>query len=246
MLALTYGLTKFESLLRLNQFIVVTDSTTVLHWSTMKDSGGTIRQWLDFIQQFNFKVMHQAGKTNINADLISRATHMDEPPPSEKDSITQGIQDMFPLPWKNLKIGAKPNLLEINQENASKVNNCSNSEYLPPSCKGKICTIVQPPWHLSGARADESSGPLLIGNFKGKILIDQTDLEKAQTEDSAIQMVKSWFNLNTGKIVDSKIDTSMFDEVHEDVLQLYKGKKTAQIDRCKHNKLYKVSLPPRE
>jgi len=65
----------------LNQFIVVTDSTTVLHWSTMKDSGGTIRRWLDYIQQFNFTVMHRAGKTNINADLISRATHMDDPPP---------------------------------------------------------------------------------------------------------------------------------------------------------------------
>jgi hypothetical protein len=151
---------------------------------------------------------------------------------------------MFPLPWKQLKIGVKPNLIEMNQVTLSTENNCPSSKYLPPSCKGKICTIVQPPWHLSGARADESSGPLLIGNFKGKILIDQTDLEKAQTEDSAIQMVKSWFNLNTGKIVDSKIDTSMFDEVHEDVLQLYKGKKTAQINRCKYNKICKVSLSP--
>jgi len=81
LLALLYGLTKFEPLLRLNQFVVVTDSTTVLHWSTMKDSRGTIRRWLDFIQQFDFTVMHRAGKTNINADLISRATHMDDPPP---------------------------------------------------------------------------------------------------------------------------------------------------------------------
>jgi len=109
LLALIYGLTKFEPLLRLNQFIVVTDSTTVLHWSTMKDSGGTIRRWLDYIQQFNFTVMHHAGKTNINADLISRATHMDDPPPSDTDSITQGNQDMFPLPWKQLKTGEKPN-----------------------------------------------------------------------------------------------------------------------------------------
>ena len=98
LLALLCGITKFEPLLRLNQFIVLTDSTTVLHWSTMKDSSGTIRQWLDFIQQFSFKVMHRAGKTNINADLISRAKHMDDP--SDKDSITQGNQDMFPLPWK--------------------------------------------------------------------------------------------------------------------------------------------------
>jgi len=31
LLALLYGITKFEHFLRLNQFIVVTDSTTVLH-----------------------------------------------------------------------------------------------------------------------------------------------------------------------------------------------------------------------
>ena len=101
LLALLYGLTKFEHLLRLNQFIVVTDSATVLHWSTMKGTGGTIRRWIDFIQQFNFRVLHRAGKTNVNADLISRATHVDAPPPSDVDSITQGNQEIFPLPWKN-------------------------------------------------------------------------------------------------------------------------------------------------
>ena len=60
--------------------------------------------------------------------------------------------------------------------------------------------------------------PPLIGTFKGKILIDQVDLEKAQTNDSALQMVRSWFNLKTGKIDEKKIDTSVFDEVHDDVL----------------------------
>jgi len=106
------------------------DSTTVLHWSTMKDSGGTFRRWIDFIQQFDFMVMHRAGKTTINADLISRATHMDDPPPSDADSITQGNQEIYPLPWKKLCTGAKPNLIENQQSDWSKVNNCS--EYLPP------------------------------------------------------------------------------------------------------------------
>ena len=167
-------------------------------------------------------------------------------PPSDKDSITQGNQDMFPLPWKNLQIGKKPSLIEMNQETMSKVNNCSSSKYLPPSCQGKICTIVQPPWHLSGARADESSGPPLIGNFQGKIVIDQVDLEKAQNEDSAIQMVKSWFNLKTGKIDENRIDTSTFEEVHEDVLQLYKVRKQLRLTDEKNNKLQQVSLSLRE
>ena len=81
LLALLYGITKLEHMIRLNRFIVVTDSTTVLHWSTMKDSRRTIRRWIDFLQQFDFAVAQRAGKTNINVDLISRATHMDDPSP---------------------------------------------------------------------------------------------------------------------------------------------------------------------
>jgi len=87
-------------------------------------------------------------------------------------------------------------------------------------------------------------GPPLIGTFKGKILIDQVDLEKAQNDDSALLMVKTWFNLHTGKVDEKKIDASTFEEVHEDVLQLYKVKKTAQVNRRKYNKLYQVSLSP--
>ena len=77
---------------------------------------------------------------------------------------------------------------------------------------------------MSGAPADEGSGPPLIGTFKGKILIDQVDLEKAQNEDSALQMVRSWFDIKTGKINENKIDT-----VHEDVLQLYKVRKQLRL-----------------
>ena len=107
LLALCYALTKYDHILRLSQFSVVTDSTTVLHWSTMKDTGGTIRRWLDFIQQFDFTVTHRSGKYNTNADLISRATHLSEPPPSDVDSITQGKGDIFPLPWKKVNYKKK-------------------------------------------------------------------------------------------------------------------------------------------
>ena len=82
---------------------------------------------------------------------------------------------------------------------------------------------------MAGARAKEGSEPPLIGTFKGKILIDQVDLEKAQNEDSALQMVKSWFNLKTGKVEEKKIDTSVFEEVHDDILQLYKVRKQLRL-----------------
>ena len=99
LLALMYGLQKYEHLLRWRKFVVITDSNTVLHWSTMKDPGGTIRRWLDFIQEFNFTVTHRAGKHNVNADLISRAQHMSEPTPSIEGTITQNNADVYELPW---------------------------------------------------------------------------------------------------------------------------------------------------
>ena len=42
-------------------------------------------------------------------------------------------------------------------------------------------------------------------------------------------MVRSWFNLKTGKVEKKKIDTSVFDEVHDDVLQLYKVRKQLRL-----------------
>jgi len=207
MLALVYGLTKYNHLLRLRKFVVITDSNTVLHWSTMKDTGGTIRRWLDFIQQFDFTVVHRAGKYNTNADLISRAKHMDEPNPSTEGSITQGKEDIYPLPWMSV----------------------NKSHYLPPSCTGKICSIVPIPWYLGTNKGEEGRGPPLIAPVKGNILIDSIDLEKAQKEDGALQMVSTWFDENTGKIQEDKIDKTEFDSVHTDVLQLYKVRKQLRL-----------------
>ena len=42
-------------------------------------------------------------------------------------------------------------------------------------------------------------------------------------------MVRSWFNETTGKIDERKIDTSEFDSVHGDVLQMYKVRKQLRL-----------------
>jgi hypothetical protein len=227
MLALVYAISKFEHLLRLRKFIVITDSNTVLHWSTMKDSGGTVRRWLDHIQQFNFTVKHRAGKYNTNADLISRAKHMDEPSPSCVDSITQGKEEIYPIPWSKVNISSE--YIPPSCTGKSKVN--ISSEYIPPSCTGKICTIVELPWHLATANGIEGRGPPLIGTIQGKIGIDQNDLEKAQIDDGALNLVRSWFNEKTGKIDDKKIDTEEFEGLHNDVVQLYKVRKQLRLTK---------------
>ena len=65
----------------------------------MKDLGGTIQRWLDFIQELYFTVTHQAGKHNINANLISCARHMSEHTQSNEGTVTQITADVYRLPW---------------------------------------------------------------------------------------------------------------------------------------------------
>ena len=149
-----YGLQKFNHLLRWKKFVAVIDSNTVLHWSTMKDLGGTIQRWLDFIQEFNFTVTHQAGKHNINADLISRARHMSEPTPSNEDTITLLSCDIHPDP----------------------------EHYTPPSCTGRVCSVVELPWNLAGYNSMQCSGLPMIAYNKAIINIDADDLYRGKVQ----------------------------------------------------------------
>ena len=52
---------------------------------------------------------------------------------------------------------------------------------------------------------------------------------KSSSYFSKKNQVRSWFNLKTGKVEDKKIDTSVFDEVHDDALQLYKVRKQLKL-----------------
>ena len=74
-------------------------------------------------------VTHQSSKYNTNADLISRATHLSEPPPSDVDSITQGKGDIFPLPWKKISYKKKQkNQSDKSEKLWSHVKNCSSAK----------------------------------------------------------------------------------------------------------------------
>ena len=60
------------------------------------------------------------------------------------------------------------------------------------------------------ANGIEGSGPPLIGTIQCKIGIDQYDLQKSQTENGALNLVRSWFNHNTDKVNDKKINTEEY------------------------------------
>ena len=201
MLALLYGLQMFDHLLGYKKFVVITDSNTVLHWSTMKDPGGTIRRWLDFIQEFNFTVHHRSGKNNVNADLISRARHMSEPTPSVEGTITQNTDDLYTLPWVSGDVHP------------------TGVEYVPPYSEGKLYSVVELPWSLAGYNGMECSGPPMIANRGGQIEIDAENLGRAQSTDGVLMLVRSWINENTGEVSEKKINMEEMEDVHEEVKQ---------------------------
>ena len=114
------------------------------------------------------------------------------------------------------------------------------------------------PWHLETNKGKEGRGPALIVSVKGKILIDALDLSKAQEEDGALQMVRTWFDENTGKIQENKIDKTEFDSVHTDVIQLYKVRKQLRLlttaknvrliflleDEFENDPIHRLVIPP--
>jgi len=95
--AMNFAFKKFEHFLKQGSFLVRTDNTTVLHWETMKDPGGTIRRWLHNFSYYNFRIEHRAGTELVDADFISRQTNLPDPTASEAEE-TEEMEPTFLLP----------------------------------------------------------------------------------------------------------------------------------------------------
>ena len=92
--ALVYSLEKFSHFLRFRDFVVRTDSRSVLttsNWKTRLLTGVTHR-WLEYISTFSFHLVHRAGSLHTNADILSRTPCDDVnkiPPGFKIDPITK-------------------------------------------------------------------------------------------------------------------------------------------------------------
>ena len=72
LLAVVTALRKFEYLLQMRQFILRTDSSCLKHLATMKQHKGIFVRWQMYLSEFDFKVVHRAGTSHTNADVLSR------------------------------------------------------------------------------------------------------------------------------------------------------------------------------
>ncbi|WP_416879508.1 reverse transcriptase domain-containing protein [Litorimonas sp.] len=91
MLALIYGLSKYEHILRFRPFRVQTDSTYLTHLYTIRNPKGILARWLMAITSYDFEVEHIPGVENGDADAVSRSDHLDPPTPSEMEEIEQSV-----------------------------------------------------------------------------------------------------------------------------------------------------------
>ena len=73
LLALYWAVTvKFRDLLIGSKFVVYTDNNPLSYIQTTARVGATEMHWVADLAQFNFSVKYRSGKTNRNADALSR------------------------------------------------------------------------------------------------------------------------------------------------------------------------------
>ena len=72
LLSIIKAIKKFEHLLLARKFVIRTDSSALTYLTTMKNSHGLFARWAVYLADFDFDVIHRAGKKHLNADILSR------------------------------------------------------------------------------------------------------------------------------------------------------------------------------
>jgi hypothetical protein len=71
-LAIIWAVQHFHKFLIGRKFTIVTDHSALKTLTTAKVTKGRRARWMMELQQYNFEVKHRAGKSNTNADGLSR------------------------------------------------------------------------------------------------------------------------------------------------------------------------------
>eukprot|EP00624_Nannochloropsis_granulata_P001058 evm.model.NODE_1477_length_24586_cov_22.484747.9 len=71
-LAIRWGVEKFRPYLYGAKFTIFTDHKALEHIHKAKDSTGQLFRWSLFLQDYDFDIKFRPGKSNINADVLSR------------------------------------------------------------------------------------------------------------------------------------------------------------------------------
>ena len=79
------GIRRYEHILKFAPFELYTDSSYLKLLKTLKNPKGLLARWLEELQQYSFRVIHKLGRSNLNADALSRSNHLPDPSQEEED-----------------------------------------------------------------------------------------------------------------------------------------------------------------
>ena len=118
-LALKWAISdKFKDYLYGQQFTVYTDNNPLTYVLTSAKLDATGHRWLADLATFNFNILYKPGRTNIDADALSRIPYnnSDERIQVSMDSVTTICNSMIPTAYVE-SLSVNPNLVEEDDTN---------------------------------------------------------------------------------------------------------------------------------
>ncbi len=101
------GMRKFEHILRFKPFVLRTDSRCMQFLGSLKEVRGIYARWLNFLQGFDFQVVHRPGAKNQNADALSRMENLGESSGDEEEMEKDQIEDVYNIDMEEIESGLK-------------------------------------------------------------------------------------------------------------------------------------------
>ena len=102
-LAVVVSIKQFRKYLLGQHFVVFTDNSAVASLYNMKEPSGRIIRWVNALSEYDFDLLHRAGKDNVVADYLSR-------------NVFAALSDPYPITQDMIKDFLTGKICESNQE----------------------------------------------------------------------------------------------------------------------------------